>query len=87
MDAKAEKERSNSILTEALAAFQDLLFNRGHKLNDTIFREIADRSIERMRFVGKLKTAVAVHKKLIERFEDEVDHRTQLATTYLLGNQ
>lgn len=56
-------------------------------LNDTILKEISLRCIERMRFIGKLKAAVDIHKKLIERFPDEVNYRNQLAVTYLLGNQ
>lgn len=72
---------------EALSLYKDLITIHGDKLNDTIFKEVADRCVERMRFVGKLKAAVDIHKKLIERFDDEPDYRNQLAVTYLLGNQ
>lgn len=67
--------------------YKELIIHQGSNLNDTIFKEIAARCIERMRFIGKLKAAVDIHKKLIERFDDEPDYRNQLAVTYLLGNQ
>jgi hypothetical protein len=40
-----------------------------------------------MRFIGKLKAAAEIQRKLIERFDDEPNYRNQLAVTYLLGNQ
>lgn len=87
LDAKAEKEKSNARLTEALVQYRDLIVSHGSKLNGSIFKEVAERCVERMRFVGKLKAAVEIHKKLIERFDDNVEYRNQLAVTYLLGNQ
>lgn len=87
LDTQAEKEKSNSRLIEALVAYKYLITNHSKKLNDTLFIEIAERCIERMRFIGKLKAAVEIHKKLIERFDDEPSYRNQLAVTYLLGNQ
>jgi aspartate beta-hydroxylase len=87
LDARAEKEQSNAILIEALVAYKDLLTNHGQNLNDSIFRSIGERCVERMRFIGKLKAAIDIHKKLIERFDDEPNYRNQLAVTYLLGNQ
>lgn len=87
LDAQAEREKSNSKLVDALAIYKLLIVTHGDKLNETIFKEVAGRCIERMRFLGKLKAAVDVHKKLIERFDDVPDFRNQLAVTYLLGNQ
>lgn len=87
LDSQAERERSNERLLEALTMYKELIVNEGSKLDDTIFNEIAARCIERLRFIGKLKAAVEIHKKLIERFDDEPDYRNQLAVTYLLGNQ
>lgn len=87
LDTKAEKERSNPILLQALEGYQSLLLDHKKNLNDTIFKEIAERCVERMRFAGKLKAAVAIHNILIERFDDEPNYRNQLAVTYLLGNQ
>lgn len=40
-----------------------------------------------MRFIGRLKAAAEIGKKLIERFGDYPEYRNQLAVTYLLGNQ
>lgn len=87
LDLQAEKERSNERLIEALTMYKELIIHQSSSLNDTIFKEIASRCIERMRFIGKLKAAVEIHRKLIERFDDEPDYRNQLAVTYLLGNQ
>lgn len=87
LDSQAEKERSNTRLVEALVAYKTLLIDHGKKINDTIFKDIAERCIERMRFIGKLKAAVEIHKQLIARFDDDPHYRNQLAVTYLLGNQ
>lgn len=87
LDDQAEKLKSNTKLMEALIAYRDLIMNHGEKLNDTILKEVGERCIERMRFIGRLKAAVDIHKKLIERFDTEPRYRNQLAVTYLLGNQ
>lgn len=87
MDEQAEKERSNAKLVEAIQAYKDLIEINGDILNDTIFIEIAERCIERMRFIGKMKQAVDVHYKLIHRFVDEPSYLNQLAVTYLLANR
>lgn len=68
-------------------SYKDLLKNHKKNLNDSMFKEIGERCIERMRFVGKLKAAVGIHTTLIERFDNEPSYRNQLAVTYLLGNQ
>lgn len=87
VDHQAEKLQSNSKLMEALVIYKNLVVNHGDKLNDTVLKEVGERCIERMRFIGRLKAAVEIHKKLIERFDDEPRYRNQLAVTYLLGNQ
>lgn len=87
LDRQSQIVKSNDRLVEALIVYKELLTDHGSKLNDTIFKEVAERCVERMRFIGRLKAAVDIHKKLIERFEDEPEYRNQLAVTYLLGNQ
>jgi aspartate beta-hydroxylase len=87
LDSDAEKMKSNSMLMEALAMYKDLIINHGDKVNDTILKEVGERCIERMRFIGRLKAAVEIHRKLIERFQEDPRYRNQLAVTYLLGNQ
>lgn len=83
----AEKEKSNKRLIEAIENYKDFIETYGDKVNDTIFKEIAERCIDRMRFIGKLKQAVDVHYKLVRRFVMEPFYRNQLAVTYLLGNR
>jgi aspartate beta-hydroxylase len=87
LDRQAEKLKSNTKLMEALVAYKELVVTHGDKLNDTILKEVGERCIERMRFIGRLKAAVEIHTKLIDRFDDEPRFRNQLAVTYLLGNQ
>lgn len=87
MDEQAEKEKSNKKLLEAIQMYKTLIEQFGDKLNDTIYKQVAERCIERMRFMGKLKTAVDIHHKLIRRFVDEPSFRNQLAVTFLLGNR
>jgi aspartate beta-hydroxylase len=87
LDVLAEEERSNKRLLEAIEGYKELITTHGDLLNDTIFIEIAERCIERMRFIGKMKQAVDIHFKLIHRFMDEPSYRNQLAVTYLLANR
>jgi hypothetical protein len=87
LDKQADKERSNARLMEALQIYKKLIEINGDHLNDTIFIEIAERSIERMRFIGKMKMAVDMHYKLIHRFIDDPSYLNQLAVTYLLANR
>lgn len=87
LDALAEKERSNTRLLEAIQSYKELIEINGDILNDTIFIEIAERSIERMRFIGKMKMAVDMHYKLIHRFVNDPSYLNQLAVTYLLANR
>jgi aspartate beta-hydroxylase len=87
LDNLADKQKSNQKLIEAIQMYKDLIINHEKNLNDTIYREIGERCILRMRFLNKLKGAVEIHKKLIERFPDDPHYQNQLAVTYLLGNQ
>ncbi|KAG5677234.1 hypothetical protein PVAND_007009 [Polypedilum vanderplanki] len=87
LDATAEREKSNKILLEAIEKYKELINVYGDKVNDTIFKEIAEKCIERMRFMGKLKQTVDIHYKLIHRFVENPSYRNQLAVTYLLGNR
>lgn len=87
LDELAEKQRSNQKLNEAIQIYKNLILNHTKELNDTIYNEIGEKCILRMRFLNKLKGAVEIHKKLIERFPDDPHYQNQLAVTYLLGNQ
>lgn len=87
LDKLADKTQSNQRLIEAINMYEDLILNHDKQLNDTIIKEIGERCIIRMRFMGKLKNAVEIHRKLIERFPDEPSFQNQLAVTYLLGNR
>ncbi|XP_020717661.1 aspartyl/asparaginyl beta-hydroxylase isoform X2 [Ceratitis capitata] len=86
LDKLADKQRSNSLLSQALQAYKRYL-----ALGDAIadlaqFRAAAERCIERMRFMGHFMQAVAVHQQLIDRFPNEPGVRNELAITYLLQN-
>lgn len=87
LDQLADKYQSNQRLIEAIDMYKDLILSHDKELNDTMLKKIAERCIERMRFVGKLKAAIEIHKKLIERFPDEPSFQNDLAVTYLLGNR
>lgn len=87
LDKLADKYQSNERLIEAIDIYKDLILNHNTKLTDKILKKIAKRCIERMRFLGKLKAAVEIHKKLIGRFPDEPSFQNDLAVTYLLGNR
>ncbi len=86
LDAQSETQRSNFKLMDAIESYKELINVHGDFINDTIFVQVAERCIERMRFLGKMKQAVDVHFKLIHRFNDEPSFRNQLAVTYLMAN-
>lgn len=87
MDELAEKEKSNKKLLDAIEMLKSLIEQYGDKLNDTIYKQVAGRCIERMRFMGKFKQAIEIHHKIIRRFVDEPSYRNQLAVTFLLANR
>lgn len=87
LDKLADKYQSNQRLIEAIEIYKDLIIKHDKVLNDTLLKEIGERCIERMRFLGTLKAAIEIHKKLIERFPDEPSFQSQLAVTYLLRNR
>ncbi|XP_055838514.1 aspartyl/asparaginyl beta-hydroxylase isoform X3 [Episyrphus balteatus] len=87
LDKQSEIHRSNSKLGEALDAYKRYLAFGEDILNDTEFSEVAQRCVDRMRFMGVNLQAVPIHEMLIERFPNKVSHRNQLAVTYLMVNR
>lgn len=84
LDEESEKKLSNSILKEAIQVYKEIILKNGKQLNDKYFKEISKRCIERMRFLGSYNASIEIHEKLIERFDEEVEFRNQLAVTYLM---
>ena len=58
LDQLAAQEKSNKRLMQAIAAYKVLINDYTDQLSSEMFLEVAERCIERMRFVGKnfLKT-------------------------------
>lgn len=52
LDKLAEQYKSNPFLEEAIQDYVHFLQSGGSRLNDTIFKEAAERCILRMRFKG-----------------------------------
>uniref|UniRef100_A0A182PNF1 Aspartyl/asparaginy/proline hydroxylase domain-containing protein n=1 Tax=Anopheles epiroticus TaxID=199890 RepID=A0A182PNF1_9DIPT len=86
LDALAEQRRSNTILTEAIAAYRKV-FDQELAVDDVTFKTIAERCIDRMRFQGQHAKAIEVHNALIRRFDNEPLYRNQLAVSYLYMNR
>lgn len=86
LDQLAEKKHSNSLLQEAIDAYENVL-SLGASVPDKLFVEAAERCVNRMRFKGQYHTAIHIHKKLIQRFSDDPAHPNQLAVTYLMINR
>lgn len=86
LDLMAERKRSNEILNAAIAAYNNLL-NLGPALSDKLFRDVANRTINRIRFKGNALLAEPVHKLLVERFDAEPKYRNDLAISYLMTNK
>lgn len=82
----SEEQKSNEILKEAIAAYVKAV-EFGSSVDDETYKIMAERCIERMRFIGQHLKAVPLHEALIERFNDDPYYRNQLAVTYLLINR
>ncbi|XP_058178714.1 probable serine/threonine-protein kinase kinX [Anopheles ziemanni] len=86
LDALAEQRRSNSILTDAIAAYRKVIV-QDLVVDDGTLKAVADRCIDRLRFQGQHAKAIEIHEILIRRFDDEPHYRNQLAVTYLYMNR
>ncbi|KFB48520.1 aspartyl/asparaginyl beta-hydroxylase [Anopheles sinensis] len=86
LDALAEQRRSNSILTEAIAAYHKVII-QDLAVDDGTLKVVAERCIDRLRFQGQHAKAIEIHEILIRRFDDEPHYRNQLAVTYLYMNR
>lgn len=87
LEELADSEKSNKQLRVAIDAYKEILEEHEAKINDKLFKKIAEQCIKRMRFIGAHLQAVDVHKMLINRFNDEPHYRNQLAISYLLINR
>ncbi|XP_067630048.1 uncharacterized protein Asph isoform X2 [Eurosta solidaginis] len=87
LDELAERKRSNNLLEQALQAYKRYLALGDIITDSREFLDIANRCIDRMRFMGYHMQTVAIHELLIERFPHEPNMRNQLAITYLLQNR
>ncbi|XP_053963588.1 aspartyl/asparaginyl beta-hydroxylase isoform X1 [Anastrepha ludens] len=87
LDKLADRKHSNDLLSQALQAYKRYLALDGAITDNVEFRIVAERCIERMRFMGHHMQAVPIHRQLIKRFADEPNVRNQLAITYLLQNR
>lgn len=87
LDALADLEKSNRRVIEAIATYKNLMDDYKDKLTDQMFKEVGERCVERLRFLGQLSQAVKIHEALIERFSEDSYYRNQLAVTYLLMNE
>uniref|UniRef100_A0A0P6IXZ1 Putative aspartyl beta-hydroxylase n=1 Tax=Aedes aegypti TaxID=7159 RepID=A0A0P6IXZ1_AEDAE len=86
LDVLAEQKQSNSLLSEAIEAYRDVVL-LGDAVDDETARTAGERCIDRSRFRGQYLQVVDVHQELIRRFDSEPKYRNQLAVTYLLANR
>ncbi|XP_013780790.1 aspartyl/asparaginyl beta-hydroxylase-like [Limulus polyphemus] len=82
LDRMAEQQRSNSLLEQAVAAYQDVLSMP--KVPDKLYLLAANRAVDRMRFRGLLGKALNLQKHLADKYPENVNIHNQLAVTYLL---
>lgn len=85
LDYLADQRRSNEILQQALNHYTQVL--NTENVPDALFKMVAERCINRMRFVGQYRNAINVHMQLIKRFPDNPKHLNDLAVTYLTINR
>ncbi|KAL1493466.1 hypothetical protein ABEB36_011513 [Hypothenemus hampei] len=84
LDNLAEQKQSNELVKQALSYYLRLL--NAPDVPDKLFVCASERFINRARFMGQYKKAVAVHWLLIERFPDNATYLNNLAVTYLTVN-
>ncbi|CAH1153790.1 unnamed protein product [Phaedon cochleariae] len=85
LDALADEKQSNVILEKALAIYIELL--QREDVLPVLYKMVADRCINRTRFMGQYKKLVMVHQLVIKRFPGDPKHKNDLAVTYLTINR
>ncbi|XP_075970988.1 aspartyl beta-hydroxylase isoform X2 [Anticarsia gemmatalis] len=85
-DAEAEARRDNRALSRAIAAYLRVL-QLHDDLSDRRLREVADRTLDRIRFRGNYLSAESVYRLLIRRFPEVVDYRNNLTVSFLMANR
>ncbi|XP_062524587.1 aspartyl/asparaginyl beta-hydroxylase isoform X3 [Bombyx mori] len=86
LDATAEARRDNRLLSQAIAAYIDLL-KMNERLSDKKLIEVTDRTLERIKFRGTYLSAEPVYKLLIRRFPDNPNYRNNLTVSLLMANR
>lgn len=87
LEALAELEKSNRLLMGAISLYKTLLENYTDKLSPDMFKDVGERCVERMRFLGQHEQAVSIYEQLIQSVDDGPKYRNQLAVAYLLMNR
>ncbi|CAG9769531.1 unnamed protein product [Ceutorhynchus assimilis] len=84
LDILAEEKKSNELLKQSLSFYAQAL--SVPDVPDQLIIKIAERYIDRARFIGQYQKAIAAHLKLIERFPENATYLNNLAVTYLTIN-
>ncbi|KAK9505817.1 hypothetical protein O3M35_009795 [Rhynocoris fuscipes] len=84
-DNQAEAKSSNKLLDKAIDTYMEVV--KAPQVPDELFRRASERLINRLRFRGRHMNAVPVHRELINRFNNTVQYRNDLAITYLMVNR
>lgn len=84
LDVLAEQKRSNKFLEGAIDAYEQVL--NISDITDALFKQVAERCINRLRFRGSYKRAIPIHKSVIMKFPDDINYQNELAVTYLTMN-
>ncbi|XP_072945078.1 uncharacterized protein Asph isoform X2 [Epargyreus clarus] len=86
LDARAEAQRDNRVLAQAISAYLQLLkMNEG--ISDKKLVVVALRTIDRIKFRGTYLNAEPVYRLLIRRFPNDVTHRNNLTISFLMANR
>lgn len=90
LDRISEIERSNAKLEQAIFAYRsvlDLADEEPSLVPQPLFRMVAEKCIERMRFRGFNGKAIRVQQRLLQRFPNDITLRNNLGISFLLMNQ
>ncbi|XP_028176355.1 aspartyl/asparaginyl beta-hydroxylase isoform X1 [Ostrinia furnacalis] len=86
LDAAAEAQRDNRLLTRAITAYLDLL-KMNERLSDKKLLEVTGRTLDRIQFRGNYLSAEPVYRLLIRRFPNDPSYRNNLTISFLMANR
>ncbi|MFH4974056.1 hypothetical protein AB6A40_000765 [Gnathostoma spinigerum] len=81
-DIRSEMESNPALLETAISEYQEVLDN--DETPDALFKQAANRLIERARFSGALHRSLIAQRSLIDRYPEDIQLQTDFGMTFLM---